>query len=176
FVRYYRTRMRAKSIDKVRSLAEAIRWVESELNKARVHCGHGTDNARDEAAWLVAAAAGLAPIELGRHLDDALGAEPRARLQTLVRRRIDAREPAAYLLNEAWFGGLSFYVDKRVIVPRSLTVEFIEERFHPWIDSSRVRRLLDLCTGSGCMAIRAAYAFPDAAVDAADISADALAV
>jgi ribosomal protein L3 glutamine methyltransferase len=94
----------------------------------------------------------------------------------LVGERITTRKPAAYLLKEAWFGGLSFYVDERVIVPRSLTVEFIAERFQPWIAPARTRRLLDLCTGSGCMAILAAHAFPDATVDAADISADALAV
>ena len=175
-MRYYRTRMRAKSIDKVRSLSEAIRWAENELNNAGVHCGHGTDNTRDEAAWLVAAAAGLTPMELGDRVKEAPSTQARTRLQSLVGDRIRTRKPAAYLLKEAWFGGLSFYVDERVIVPRSLTVEFIQERFQPWIAPVRVHRLLDLCTGSGCMAILAAHAFPAAAVDAADISADALAV
>jgi ribosomal protein L3 glutamine methyltransferase len=169
-------RMRAKSIDKVRRLDEAIGWAEIELEKAGVYFGHGTDNARDEAAWLVAAAAGVAPIELRHHASDSLEAESRARLRTLVRERIDTRKPTAYLLKEAWFGGLRFYVDERVIVPRSLTVEFIAERFRPWIRASKVHRVLDLCTGSACMAILAARAFPDAAVDAIDISDDALAV
>jgi ribosomal protein L3 glutamine methyltransferase len=168
--------MRIKSIDKSRALRDAIRWAETELSNAGVHCGHGTMNTADEAAWLAGSALGVAPSELERHLGDALDAGQRTRIATLIEQRIETRKPTAYLLKEAWFAGLSFYVDERVIVPRSLTAEFIRERFAPWIESARVHRLLDLGTGSGCMAIAAAVAFPRARVDAVDISTDALAV
>jgi ribosomal protein L3 glutamine methyltransferase len=158
------------------SVRDAILSTRARLNKAGVYCGHGTDNTLDEAAWLVGGALRIPPAELDAHLTDALTAAQRAQIDTLVEKRVRERKPTAYLLNEAWFAGLPFYVDERVIIPRSLTGEFIQERFAPWIDSNRVRRILDLCTGSGCMAIAAAHAFPQAQVDAADISADALAV
>ena len=154
----------------------AIEWTESRLTAGGVYCGHGTDNTFDEAAWLVGGALRMAPAELEAHLDEALPAPARTRLEALVRQRVATRKPTAYLLREAWFAGLPFYVDERVIVPRSLTAEFIEERFAPWIDAARVHRLLDLGTGSGCMAIACALAFPAAQVDATDLSADALAV
>lgn len=168
--------MTQKSIDKSRSVREIIRAVKQRLDKARVYCGHGTDNTLDEAAWLVGGALKWTPAELDARIDTTIDDAGRAAIDALVEQRVRTRKPTAYLLNEAWFAGRRFYVDERVIVPRSLTGEFILERFTPWIEGSRVRRLLDLCTGSGCMAIACAYAFPEARIDAADLSSDALAV
>jgi ribosomal protein L3 glutamine methyltransferase len=158
------------------TVAELIRGVEKEFARAGLYFGHGTDNALDEAAWLVGSALQLAPHELDAHLEDRPTPAQQNAIRALVEKRINTRQPLAYLLQEAWFAGLKFYVDERVLVPRSLTAEFIAERFQPWIDPARVRRILDLCTGSGCMAIACAYAFPEARVDAADISQAALAV
>lgn len=159
-----------------RTIADFIGWAEHRFTQAGLYFGHGTDNALDEAAWLVGAALHLAPHELDEHLDHEPTPAQQEAIRTLAETRIATRKPLAYLLKEAWFAGLKFYVDERVIVPRSLTAEFIMERFQPWIDPGRVRRILDLCTGSGCMAIALAYAFPEARVDAADISEAALAV
>ncbi len=159
-----------------RTVNDLIRWAAQRLRRARLCFGHGTDNALDEAAWLVGSVLGLAPHALTEHLGDIPDEARSARIRALVAARIATRKPLAYLLNEAWFAGLKFYVDERVLVPRSLTAEFIAERFTPWIEPARVRRILDLCTGSGCMAIAAALAFPAAAVDAVDISPEALAV
>jgi len=166
----------ANSIATLRSVRDAIVWAEKLLAGVDVYFGHGTDNALDEAAWLVSAAIAVPPAELAKHHRRPIAAAARARLKELVEQRIATRKPAAYLLNEAWFAGLRFYVDERVIVPRSLTGEFIRQGFTPWVDATRVRKILDLCTGSGCMAIACAVAFPSAQVDAADISNDALAV
>ena len=158
------------------TVRDIIQWVERRFNDADLYFGHGTDNALDEAAWLVGSALRLAPHQLDEHLEDPLTAPEQAAIRALAETRITTRKPLAYLLQEAWFAGRKFYVDERVIVPRSLTGEFIVERFRPWIDATRVRRALDLCTGSGCMAVALAYAFPAARVDAADISNDALAI
>lgn len=159
-----------------RTVADFIGWTERRFAGAGIYFGHGTDNPLDEAAWLVGSALKLTPLELEEHLEDEPTPPQQDTIRTLVDSRIRTRQPLAYLLKEAWFAGLKFYVDERVIVPRSLTAEFIAERFQPWIDPARVRRILDLCTGSGCMAIACAYAFPEASVDAADISEAALAV
>ena len=159
-----------------RTVSDFISWTEHRFAQSRLHFGHGTDNALDEAAWLVGSALHLAPHELDEHLDDELTATQRDAIRALVQKRIATRLPLAYLLKEAWFAGLKFYVDERVIIPRSLTAEFITDRFQPWIDPAQVHRILDLGTGSGCMAVALAYAFPWARVDAADISPDALAV
>ncbi len=155
---------------------EQVVRAERGLRRARVFCGHGTDNYRDEAAWLVGSTLGLAPLQWAAHAQDVLTARERSAVEAIVAERIETRKPAAYLLNEAWFAGLPFYVDERVIVPRSLIGEFITQRFRPWINPRRVKRILDLCTGSGCIAIAAARAFPRATVDAVDLSRDALAV
>ena len=143
---------------------------------ARLDYGHGTDNPVDEAAWLVYAVAGI------DHATDpatayALTVEPRAlaEIQRLVEARVTQRIPLAYLLHEAWFAGRRFYVDERVLVPRSPFAELIEDRFVPWLPREP-ERILDLGTGSGCIAIALAEVFPDARVDAVDISTDALAV
>jgi ribosomal protein L3 glutamine methyltransferase len=159
-----------------RTVRELIRRIEQQFSGAGLYFGHGTDNSLDEAAWLVGSALKLTPHELEEHREDELTPPQQDAIRALVDSRIRTRQPLAYLLQEAWFAGLKFYIDERVIVPRSLTAEFIAERFQPWIDPARGRRILDLCTGSGCMAIACAYAFPEARVDAADISEAALTV
>jgi ribosomal protein L3 glutamine methyltransferase len=147
------------------------------LERAGVAFGHGTTNAIDEAAWLVLHSLGLPVDQLGPYLDLAVDAGRAKAAGSLVAKRIRTRTPAAYLLNEAWLGPNRFYVDERVIVPRSFIAELLRARLAPWVaEPSRVRSVLDLCTGSGCLAIVAALAFPKASVDAADLSADALAV
>jgi ribosomal protein L3 glutamine methyltransferase len=146
------------------------------LTRARVFFGHGTDNARDEAAALVLHALGL-PLNCGaRHYARRVGQQAARRAQTLITRRITERVPAAYLTGVSYFAGVRLAVDARVLVPRSPLAELIERRFAPWIDAARVRRVLDLGTGSGCIAIASARALPRARIDAVDISADALAV
>lgn len=147
------------------------------LEEAGVSFGHGTTNAVDEAAWLVLHALGLPVAELGPYLDLAVDPERAKAAGALVAKRIRTRKPAAYLLNEAWLGPNRFYVDERVIVPRSFIAELLRARLAPWVaEPTRVRHVLDLCTGSGCLAILAALAFPKARVDAADLSPDALEV
>ncbi len=158
------------------TLTDWIRWAERHLKRAKLYYGHGTETALDEAAWLVGHVAGHAPNDLEAHLADIPGATELEKIRALVEARITTRQPLAYLLNEAWFAGLKFYVDARVLVPRSITGEYIRERFMPWIAPENVQRALDLCTGSGCIAVALAVAFPQARVDATDISDDALAV
>lgn len=146
------------------------------LTKAKVFFGHGTDNAQDDAAAIVWHALRLprtATAEVYARQVDPRGWE---RVRHLIQRRIDERIPAVYLTGQTWFAGLPFYVDPRALIPRSPIAELIEQRFTPWIDPTRVRRILDLGTGSGCIAIACAKAFPNAKVDATDISPEALAL
>jgi ribosomal protein L3 glutamine methyltransferase len=150
-------------------LGALIAHTERRLRAARLHYGHGTDNPRDEAAFLV-----LRGLNLPFDADLNLEADARE-VEALVTKRIAARMPAAYLLREAWLDGLAFYVDRRVIVPRSHIAGLLAAQLKPW-RRAPVRRVLDLCTGSGCLAILAARAFAQARVDASDVSAAALAV
>jgi len=160
------------------TLAELIERTAARFAAASLFYGHGTDNPRDEAAWLVLRALGLA---FDADLERAASAADAERIERLAARRIDERMPLAYLLKEAWLAGQWFYVDERVIVPRSFIGELLESHFDGEVgslidDPSAVERVLDLCTGSGCLAILAARAFPAAEVDAVDISPAALAV
>lgn len=146
------------------------------LRRARVFFGHGTDNAWDEAATLVLHALALSPHAGTTVQRKRISAAGRRRAEQLVSRRIEERIPAVYLTNQTWFAGLPLYVDPRVLIPRSALAELIENRFAPWIESRRVRRVLDVGTGSGCIAVACAKAFPRARVDALDISRGALEV
>ncbi|MDR0379514.1 MAG: 50S ribosomal protein L3 N(5)-glutamine methyltransferase [Candidatus Accumulibacter sp.] len=157
---------------------DLMRFSVSRFNEAKVFFGHGTDNAWDEAAYLLLHSLHL-PVDqpLDPYMDARLTAAERAGVLELVRRRVTERVPAAYLTREAWLGDCRFHVDERVIVPRSHIAELLREQLGPWInDPWAVRRVLDMCTGSGCLAILAANAFPEAAIDAVDVSPDALAV
>ncbi len=153
-----------------------VLFTERRLIASRVGFGHGTWDARDEAAWLVSAALRIPPQTLGAHLSERLSGRAQARARALLRSRIRTRAPLSYLVREAWFAGLSFFVDPRVIVPRSLIGEFLRAGDPPVLAPSGITRILDLCTGSGAIAIAAARLWPGARVDAADISPEALAV
>ncbi|APV52147.1 ribosomal protein L3 N(5)-glutamine methyltransferase [Betaproteobacteria bacterium GR16-43] len=158
-------------------LDEAI----ARLEQAHVSFGHGTTNVLDEAVWLLLHALRLPLDSLNEHLDETPTAAKVKAFRTLVTRRIESRKPAAYLMKEAWLGEHRFYVDERVIVPRSFIAEWMQPRrydetvsFFGRTNRESVKRALDLCTGSGCLAILMALMFPEAQVDAADLSADAL--
>jgi ribosomal protein L3 glutamine methyltransferase len=153
-----------------------IFWAEQQFADAGVFYGHGTTNALDEAVFLVFAALGLEYHCADALLDAPCTPEQAQRARAFVHTRIETRKPAPYVAGEAWFAGLRFKVDERVLIPRSPIAELIESGFEPWVRSSSVGRVLDLCTGSGCIAIGCALALPHARVDAVDISADALAV
>jgi len=163
-----------------RTVFELITAAERALDEAGVSFGHGTTNAFDEAAWLVLWQLGL-PLDSALQGDDCVAdqvptPEQQAQVSALLRSRIESRKPAAYLTQEAWLQGLAFYVDERVIVPRSLIAELlVSAALDPWLDAT-THRILDLCTGNASLAIFSALAYPEVTVDAADISADALAV
>jgi ribosomal protein L3 glutamine methyltransferase len=158
------------------TVAQLISFAAECFAHAELWFGHGTDNAVDEAAELVFYAAGLRHDEADEVYGQTLKAAQRTKALGLIERRIRERVPAAYLTHRMWFAGHEFYVDDRVLVPRSPIAELIEARFRPWIDPGKVRRILDIGTGSGCIAIASALSFPKAKVDAADLSPDALAV
>ncbi len=160
---------------RLRTLRDHIRWAVSRFHQEELFFGHGTDNAWDEARLLVLGAVHL-PWEIAdSYLDCRLEDEELVHIQQLIARRIEERVPTAYLLGEAWFCGMSFIVDERVLIPRSPIGELIENRFEPWLPAEPAR-ILDLCTGSGCIGIACAEVFPLAEVVLADLSFEALEV
>ena len=157
-------------------MRDAIAKAARRLARARLHFGHGTDNARDDAAALVWHVLDLPVPPRARDYARRVSASAQREIDAMVTRRIRERVPVAYLTRRTWFAGLAFHVDERVLIPRSPIAELIERRFAPWVDARRVGRILDLGTGSGCIAIACARAFPRATVDASDIYAEALEV
>lgn len=158
------------------TIQDFIRWGASRFNEAGLFFGHGTDNALDEAAQLVLFALHLPPEVPASYRDCRLTYPERAAVAELLEQRLVERKPAAYLTNRAWFAGLELYINEDVLVPRSPLGELIEAGFDPWIEPERIGRVLDLCTGSGCIGIASAVYLPDADVDLADVSQAALAV
>lgn len=159
------------------TVRDLLRFAVSRFETAGLFYGHGTDNAYDDAAYLILHTLKLPPTHLQPFLDARLLPEEIDAVLDVLRRRVDLRKPSAYLTNEAWLGDYKFYVDERVIVPRSFIAELLRQQLQPWVEYPElVHSALDMCTGSGCLAILMADAFPDASVDAVDLSPDALAV
>ncbi len=164
-----------QSRDALCSVRDLIRYGVSRFNEAKLFFGHGSDNAWDEAVYLVLFALHLPPDQLEPFMDARVLPQERERALSLIDLRCEQRLPAPYLTHEAWLQGFRFHVDQRVIVPRSPIAELLMNQLSPWIsDPYEVTGILDLCTGSGCLAIIAAHQFPEAFVDATDISRDAL--
>ena len=154
-----------------------LRAAVARFRRAGLYFGHGTHNARDEAAYLILHTLGLPLGDLDSVLERRLEPRELERVEAILRRRIGERTPAAYLTHEAWLGDYRFYVDERVIVPRSFIAELLRDGLAPWIaDACKPRSILDMCTGSGCLAVLAAFSFSRAQVDAADLSPEALQV
>ncbi len=161
-------------ITTLKTIRDYIRWGASQLTENKVFFGHGLATPLHESAAIVLHTL-FQPYNLDDcYLDAILTVEERKNVLQLLNRRIDERKPVAYLTHEAIFAGLSFYVDERVLVPRSPIAELIEQRFEPWVDEDQVFNVLDLCTGSACIAIACAYAFPESQIDAVELSDDAL--
>ena len=155
---------------------DLIQRTEKQFSEAELFYGHGTDNALDEAFYLVMVAACLEFDCSDEELDKPLHQEILAHIENLIDKRIKQRIPVAYLINKAWFAGRQFYVDERVLIPRSPFAELITSQFMPWLSSNAVNSILEIGTGSACMAIACAYEFSHAKIDAVDIDDDAIAV
>lgn len=162
----------------LQTLRDFLRWTTSRFLEAGLFYGHGNEDAFNEASQLLLSSLNLSVNELPElFLDTRLTSDEKDKLLCLIEKRIEQRIPLPYLTHEAWFAGLPFYVDERVLIPRSPFAELIDNQFQPWLESpDELGRIMDLCTGSGCIAIALAMAFPEATVDAVDISEDALAV
>ncbi len=157
------------------TIRDMLRLAVTQFNKANLFFGHGSDNAFDEAVYLILHTLSLPVDQLTPFLDAKLTSEETAKIRMLIERRISERIPAPYLTNEAWLQGYRFYVDKRTLIPRSFIAELILEQFSPWLENPQEpQQILELCTGSGCLAIMLADVFPQAMIDAVDLSSDAL--
>jgi len=160
--------------NELRTARDCMRWASSQFYQYDLVFAHGVDNAFDEAIYLILGALALPPDTPESWWDCRLTQTEKNRILSLLIQRIEKRKPTAYLLKEGWFAGLRFFIDERVLVPRSPIAELIETQFSPWIEAKKVGYILDLCTGSGCIGIASAYAFPDAEVDLLDVSNSAL--
>ena len=167
----------SEAAQNLHTVRDYLRFAVSRFNQAQLFFGHGSSDAYDEAAYLILHTLHLPLDRLEPFLDARLTDSERAEVLNIVHRRVEHRIPAAYLTHQAFLDEFSFYVDERVIVPRSFIAELLLEQLSPWIaEPDAIGNVLDLCTGSGCLAILAAHAFPYSRVDAVDLSADALAV
>lgn len=163
--------------NQLQTIRDFIRLAVSQFNKAHLFFGHGCATAFDEAVYLVLSTLNLPLDQLEPFLDARLTSDEKMQVLHVIERRVTEKKPAAYLTNEAWLGDYRFYIDERVIVPRSFIAELLQTQLAPWInDPDEIHSSLDLCTGSGCLAILLAHAFNNARIDAVDISTDALAV
>lgn len=161
----------------LKTVRDCLRFAVSRFNENELFFGHGSETAYDEAAYLILHTLHLPLDRLDPFLDAALTQPELYEVLNIIEKRVEQRVPAAYLTHEAWLGDFRFYVDERVIVPRSFIAELLREQLAPWVeDADAVGNVLDMCTGSGCLALLAALAFPNAEVDAVDLSSDALAV
>jgi ribosomal protein L3 glutamine methyltransferase len=159
------------------TIRDWLRFTVSQFEASNIFFGHGTNNSYDEAVWLVMSALHLPHESLDNFLDATITENERKHLAHLVEQRITKHIPTAYLLQEAWLQGFKFYVDKRVIVPRSFIAELLQESLSPWIEyPEMVESAVDICTGSGCLGVLLAHAFPNTSVDIVDLSSDAIAV
>ena len=166
-----------QAITHLLTIRDWLRYSVSRFEEAGIFFGHGTDNAYDESVWLIMSALHLPMDTLENFFDARITPAEAKHLAQLIERRVTERTPTAYLLREAWLKGFKFYVDERVIVPRSFIAELLENGLHPWIEyQEMVESAADICTGSGCLGVLLAHTFPNAAVDVVDISPDAIAV
>ncbi len=167
---------RQDTLQTLKTVRDWLRYAVSRFSEADVYCGHGTDNHWDEAVQLVMQTLWLPMTENVHFVDARLTEKERELVLWRIERRVKERVPVAYLTGEAWFMGLPFHVDERVLIPRSPMAEFLDDEGEPWVNNRPVTRILDLCTGCGCIGIAAAHQFPDATVDLSDVSGDALEV
>ncbi|MDO6564185.1 50S ribosomal protein L3 N(5)-glutamine methyltransferase [Amphritea sp. 1_MG-2023] len=164
----------AQTLKELHTIRDFVRFSMSRFYEHDLYYGHGTDNPWDEAVQLVLGALHLPWNSNPELLDARLTGDEKRRVLDFLEQRVIQRRPLPYIIGEAWYAGMPFYVDERVLIPRSPIQELIEQQFSPWLREGPVERILDLCTGSGCIGIVCAYAFEEAEVDLADISADAL--
>ena len=158
------------------TLKDFMRWGASRFMEAKLSYGHGMLTALDESVYLVLRALHLPVDTPDIYWDGKVTPTEADAVINIITERVETRKPAAYITQEGWFAGLHFYIDERVLVPRSPIAELVENQFEPWVDPDAVSDILDLCTGSGCIGISCAYAFPNATIQISDISSDALAV
>ncbi|MXW47194.1 MAG: 50S ribosomal protein L3 N(5)-glutamine methyltransferase [Gammaproteobacteria bacterium] len=166
----------SRSPSQLITIDDCVSWADARLDQADVFFGHGCYNSRDEAIWATLHVAGLMDQEYDEIASTLISEQDYSKVRDLIERRIQTRQPLAYLIREAWFAGYRFYIDERAIVPRSHLGDLIQDGLEPWIDSTTLERALDLCCGSGCIAVALALTCPNLIVDASDLDASALEV